>query len=258
MLLGMSTMDMSSVDTSDERVWRVRAHNTAADSENQIHDDRVAAAYGFRGGLVPGVTVYGYMTSAMIHGLGRAWLERGACTVRFLAPFYEGDIVVTRYTVGDVLTVSAEREDGTVCATATATVIAGAEPFPQYSNHPLPTHEERPVASVESLKCGSMLGSITTTLDIAESEAAPERFLHMANEILVRNFRLNPWIHVGSEVRHHNAADPGESVVARGVILDAFEKKGRHFAVAGLTMSGRDGRPLAAVRHTFIYGLLPA
>src|ERR1035438_1019092 len=82
---------------NEARVWRVRSNNTAADSENQIHDDRVAAAYGFRGGLVPGVTVYGYMTPAVVHGLGRAWLERGAVCVRFLAPFYEDDIVVTRY-----------------------------------------------------------------------------------------------------------------------------------------------------------------
>ena len=40
----------------------LRAVNTAPDSENKMHDDRVAAQYGFRGGLVPGVTVYGYMT----------------------------------------------------------------------------------------------------------------------------------------------------------------------------------------------------
>src|SRR5580700_10392335 len=90
----------------------VRAVNTAADSENQIHDDRVAAAYGFRGGLVPGVTVYGYMTPAAVYGLGRVWLERGAISVRFLAPFYQGDTVVTRYIAGEGLSITAEREDG--------------------------------------------------------------------------------------------------------------------------------------------------
>ena len=39
--------------------YRVRAHNIAADSENKIHDDSVARQYGFAGGLVPGVVVYG-------------------------------------------------------------------------------------------------------------------------------------------------------------------------------------------------------
>ena len=38
------------------------AHNDAAASANKIHDDAVAQQYGFRGGLVPGVSVYAYMT----------------------------------------------------------------------------------------------------------------------------------------------------------------------------------------------------
>jgi acyl dehydratase len=242
---------------NEARVWRVRAHNTAADSENQIHDDRVAAAYGFRGGLVPGVTVYGYMTPAVVHALGRAWLERGAVAVRFLAPFYEDDIVVTRYVSGNTLAVTAEREDGSVCASATAW-NADPGPFPAYPDHPLGPHDERPVASPESLAAGTALGSITETLDVEDVEGGPERLLRMANEILVRNFRLNPWIHTGSEVRHFNAAGPGEVVTVRGVIQECFERKGRQFAVAGLAMSGRTGSPLAAVRHTFIYGLKPA
>lgn len=241
---------------NDAPVWRVRAHNTAADSENQIHDDRVAAAYGFRGGLVPGVTVYGYMTPAVVHGLGRVWLERGAISVRFLAPFYEGDIVVTRYLSGEPLMVSAEREDGSVCATATA-LNADPDPFPEYPDHPLPSHDLRPVASPENLAAGTPLGSITETLDVEDAAAGPERLLRMANEILVRNFRLNPWIHTRSDVRHFNVAEPGEVVAVRGVIQESFERKSRKFAVAALAMSGRTGRPLAAVRHTFIYGLTP-
>ncbi len=40
----------------------LKGYNDAAESANKIHDDRVAAQYGFRGGLLPGVTVYAYMT----------------------------------------------------------------------------------------------------------------------------------------------------------------------------------------------------
>ena len=40
----------------------VLAHNWATESENKIHDDAVASRYGFRGGLVPGVAVWAYMT----------------------------------------------------------------------------------------------------------------------------------------------------------------------------------------------------
>ena len=38
--------------------WKVVARNDATESNNQIHDDRVAQQYGFAGGLVPGITVY--------------------------------------------------------------------------------------------------------------------------------------------------------------------------------------------------------
>src|SRR5258708_3774385 len=74
-------------------VRRVRAVNTAVDSENRIHDDRIAAAYGFRGGLVPGVTVYGYMTLPVLDHFGEEWLDRGAMSVRFKAPGYDGEEV---------------------------------------------------------------------------------------------------------------------------------------------------------------------
>ena len=39
--------------------YRVVAFNTAHDSENKIHDDATARRFGFGGGLVPGVDVYG-------------------------------------------------------------------------------------------------------------------------------------------------------------------------------------------------------
>src|SRR5438093_611879 len=74
-------------------LYRVRARNTSADSENKIHDDTVAASYGFRGGLVPGVTVYGYMTVPIVARFAHDWLERGSMQVKFHQPFYEGEDV---------------------------------------------------------------------------------------------------------------------------------------------------------------------
>src|SRR5262249_21604481 len=63
-------------------------------SENKIHDDAVARSYGFDGGLVPGVTVYAYLTHPVVAELGRAWLERGTMTTRFVRPCYDGDHVI--------------------------------------------------------------------------------------------------------------------------------------------------------------------
>jgi len=64
--------------------YRVKARNTSERSENKIHDDAVARQYGFRGGLVPGVTVYAYMTHPLVEAFGTGWLERGTASVRFV------------------------------------------------------------------------------------------------------------------------------------------------------------------------------
>jgi hypothetical protein len=124
----------------------------------------------------------------------------------------------------------------------------------EYPAHPLPEMELRPVASNETILAGLPLGSLRQTLDVQDVTAIPERLLRMANEILVRNFRMSPWIHAGSEVRHHRLARCGQEITVTGAIQECFERKGRQFAVAGIAMSA-ESKPVASVRHTFIYVL---
>src|SRR5712691_5932419 len=100
--------------------YRVSAYNTAHDSENKIHDDSVARRFGFGGGLVPGVDVYGYMTHLPVMRWGRAWLERGTSECRFFKPVYDGDIAtVTANESGGVLDITVESR-GEACATGRA------------------------------------------------------------------------------------------------------------------------------------------
>src|SRR5215510_14042206 len=81
---------------SQERLpeYHVKARNTSSTSENKIHDEQIARQYGFRGALVPGVTVYAYLTHPLVDAFGAAWLERGTANVRFLAVLREvhGDL----------------------------------------------------------------------------------------------------------------------------------------------------------------------
>src|SRR5205085_6049072 len=96
--------------------YRVSAFNTAHDSENKIHDDATARRFGFSGGLVPGVDVYGYMSHMPVERWGRAWLERGTVECRFLKPVYDGDIAtVTARDDNGVLEITVESR-GEVCA----------------------------------------------------------------------------------------------------------------------------------------------
>jgi len=231
--------------------YRVRAVNTATDSENKIHDDSVAAQYGFRGGLVPGIIVYGYMTVPVIE-FARDWLERGTFDVRFVQPFYDGELVVVRVSSEDerCMQISAEREDGNICAVATSSILTSkrAEP-PSLPQHPLPA--DRPVPYAGIVIPGTPLGTVTQTLDSLE----PHALLRFSNELLMQNFKLGPWIHVRSEITNWSAARLGDEVSARGRIHDRFDRKGREFVVAEVTLVANGNRLLQTVRHTAIYQL---
>jgi acyl dehydratase len=50
--------------------FTITALNDATDSENRMHSDDVAARYGFKGALVSGVNVFGYMTQPLVAQLG--------------------------------------------------------------------------------------------------------------------------------------------------------------------------------------------
>jgi hypothetical protein len=262
-------------------IYRVRARNTSADSENKIHDDSVAATYGFRGGLVPGVTVYAYMTVPLVERFGLDWLARGSMQVKFHQPFYDGDQVIVRAEEDASsdpikITVTAEREDGAACATALATVNDRAawlgEPrLEDYPEAQLPKSGQRLVPSIETMKPGtvvrtlrgvikapdpSLLSDLDEHLPIysdANAPAHPYVFLSLANQILMANYQLGPWIHAASDLINWDAAHDGEEILVRGRIADCFERKGREFVVMNLLfIAGRD-RIVQQVRHTAIY-----
>ncbi|HYL39011.1 MAG TPA: hypothetical protein VEV17_24050 [Bryobacteraceae bacterium] len=231
---------------------RVRAVNTAPESENRIHDDSVAAQYGFRGGLVPGVTVYGYMTAPVV-ALAPTWPEGGTMMVRFLEPFYDGDEVLVKAEPQDdgSILIAAERPDGTVCARGVAGLRTESQSAPApYPEAPLPPPEQRPVPSNSNLTPGSTLGTLTATLDTAD----PARLLKFSNELLMANFLLGPWIHTASEVTNWSVANPGDTISARGRIQECFDRKGHEFVVLD-TMLLAGGLLVQTVRHTAIYRL---
>ena len=260
--------------------YRVKARNTSLHGENPIHDDEFARRHGFRGGLVPGVTVYAYLTHPLVEVFGPAWLERGTAGVRFLRPVLEGEeatitgSVTARDPRGVTATLSASTPATTDCAVLTATVPAGT-PTPAngalYRAAPLPT--ERPPVSREHLTSLQALGTPEALYDDARATAYlesvadtqplyrgasgfvhPAFFLDQANRAIDRNVRLGPWIHTASVVRHLSAARVGETLATRGRVRSLYEKKGREYVeVDLLIVAGERARPVAHVLHTAIY-----
>lgn len=225
--------------------YRVTAINTAVHHENKIHSDEVAARYGFRGGLVPGVNIYGYMTVPVIASLGEAWLRSGWMRVRFDGPFYEGETVVTEC---DGQVAKARGETGE--QRASAEVGLGGEEGEVIPAGDLPV--ERPVIGDAMVRSGMVLGSIH-----ARFEAPPTatELLSLSNDVLVRNFVMSAWVHVSSHVRNHQLLGADETLEVRARIADVFERKGHKFLTAEVCVLDSGGRLAQSVRHAAIWAL---
>lgn len=236
--------------------FQVRAVNTAADHENKIHDDAVAARYGFRGGLVPGVTVYGYLAQAVVEHFGAGWLQRGAMDVRFSKPVYHDDDV--RVTVSPEVDGCVQVAAGE-CASGVAWI---------HDESPTMIFDEAPItrraASEESLAVGTVLGTWVERLDLArstvtapldpaiEGRAHPAVMLSLANRIFVENYVLGPWMHVSSEIRKFGSAKDGDEVRVRARVTERYERKGHEFVTLDVAILSGD-RVLERVRHTSIW-----
>jgi hypothetical protein len=258
-------------------IHRVRAHNAATQSENEIHHDDVARRYGFEGGLVPGVIVYAYMTHPVVETFGRAWLEHGTMAARFGRPCYDGDeITVDAVREDDALELTARRAGDEVIATGTAALQSPAASLPPIAGYPAaPLPAERPPATRATLAACDPLGSWEATfraqnapafldeigedlaLFRADGIAHPGYLLHSANWILGGNVRLGPWMHVGSEVTNYGVVADGERVSTRGRVAGLFERKGHQFAELDLLLVADEVRPVQHVRHTAIYDIAP-
>jgi len=253
-------------------VYEVNAFNTAAASENKIHDDSVARRFGFRGGLVPGVEIFAYMAHMPVAHFGRAWLQHGAAECRFLKPVYNGAVARVTATEGDDGLALLVESAGARCAGGRAFMPADERAAPKADSLPASRPPaERPPASEASLAPGRALGIAPVTIDgamlssylddIRETEAIyrveglvhPGQILRLANLALVQNVVLGPWIHVGSTVRNHAAARLGEQLTLRSRITSNAVSKG-HAIVAFDALVIADGqRCVAEITHVAIW-----
>ncbi|HZU90108.1 MAG TPA: hypothetical protein VE993_12700 [Stellaceae bacterium] len=265
--------------------YEVEAFNTASLSDNKIHDDAVARRFGFLGGLVPGVDVYGYMTHLPVMRWGRAWLERGSAECRFLRPVYDGDLAaVAAEETADGLALRVESR-GEVCATGHAALPGAAVPVSaDFAAFGVPARGARgvgapppappavrPPADDRTLAPGTwlMMNPIPITAEYAAEtlrdlrERAPlyaaEGLVHPAivlragNWVLKDNVALGPWMHVGSRVQHFAALRVGDELAARARVTANYERKGHLFVECDVLVYANGKTPLARLAHTSIY-----
>jgi hypothetical protein len=259
--------------------YRVTARNTSVASENKIHDDATAKRYGFKGGLVPGVTVYAYMTHPIAEGWGTDWLDRGTADVRFVRPIFEGEdvTVTTQITERTDALITAEIRATTAengeCGIGTFTLPAAGPELPDldlYVAHDLP--DERPPATRVYFESDPVLGTVYLAYDESlvpgylESiddalplyapggRVHPAYYLRQANRGLADNVKLGPWIHYASQVQHLGAAARGAILSTRPLLRSIYAKKGREYVEMDI-LTLADDQPVAHIIHTAIYQL---
>lgn len=261
---------------------QVVAHNDAADSGNPMHDDETARHFNFTGALVPGVTVFGYLSGALLREFGPAWLDEGAAHVRLRQPVYAGETVTITTQTGStpaglpIITADALNPDGARCAIMSGTLAAIDDVVPDLPQGRLPPRRDLPASRRPATRDGFandlVLGSFRTAFEAAaadgflaalqEHEAVyrtgvthPAWLLRQANLIVDQNFALGPWIHAASSIRNHTRVHNGETVEVRAQVLELFERKGHEYADldVALLIDGDPARLAMRVMHRAIY-----
>jgi hypothetical protein len=258
--------------------YSVTAHNYAFDSDNKIHSDDVAAKYGFKGGLVPGVADIAYLARLVYNVWGEPWMSGGTLEAKLIKPVYHGDTASAQAITTEndnELRLELHDPDGTVCAAGRAG-LGDAGVAPQIDDYPrveCGATEDRPAPEVATFPAGTMLGAYEYpyVADEARADAAakfvdawphphgstgwhPATCLNDANRILRANVALGPWIHTASRLSLYGAPADGELVSLRGQVLDTYEKRGHVMTDADLAVFAGD-RPIAHIVHTAIIRL---
>lgn len=256
---------------------RVVARNPSTGSENRIHADDVARRHGFRGGLVPGVTVYGYLAGFLADTLGAEWLRSGRAEIRFRKPCYDGDELTLRVGgpagegPGRVVEV---RANEVIVVTGSASI--GGPPIPQVDIPAAETRPEgeRPMVGRGELVPGTVLGTIVldtgtdaagayrerigtgATLIREKGWVHPGMLLDAANWILMAHVVMPLWLHVGSTIEHRRPVEVGEPVWVRGRVAAEWERSGHRFVTLDVSWVGPDPADvIATAAHTAIWHL---
>lgn len=250
--------------------YTVTARNYSEASENRIHSDDVARRYGFRGALVPGVAVYGYLTHPLVERLGEAWLAHSTSSVRFLKPAYEGDhLEVTLAVQEGRYQARCSNQDGTLLAELDSDPDAVPATEDQGVFAAEPKSLERVEMNWETVVEGqpftpwhwqiteddnqTFTERVDDDLAIYRTAAHPHWLLGIANRALTREYVMPAWIHVSSEIRFHALLKVGDTVEVRAVPLEKWERKGHQFIKLYLAYLRGEHEIATEIFHTAIF-----
>jgi hypothetical protein len=256
--------------------YQVRTHNAAEHSENRMHSDDVARQFGFRGALVPGVTVFAHMTRPLVEQYGERWLAHAIAEVSLLKPAYEGDLLTITTGAGEQagqhhLRCVNER-DVELARMSTQLSESPMMPDPRALSTAASAIGERPIATWDLMEIGKAFPALhwrpsrddnlrwcdEVRDDLALYRHSAEPFLHpgfilrQANMVLRNRFTLPAWIHTGSRLILHRPSRAGYAYEVRAIPEEKWIRKGHEFVRLYVSIV-QSGAPVAEVIHTAIF-----
>jgi hypothetical protein len=261
--------------------WQATAFNQVPHSANEIHGDKIAKAYGFKGGLVPGVTVSAYLCHPAVESWGADWLARGSADVNVLSPLYDGEAFEVEVTpVSDtVYSAQLRRPDGTVSASAEVSLPMQTPIAPQRRHDAIGAKRAAPPAVLEHMQqlreqgcCAAAFTWLpehemhTYLLDEAQLPllhqmdggglANMSYILGCSNWVLARNAYMNPWVHMATRSQNYAPMQMGTALVAEIAVTDLFTKKGHEFVDVQVALfDAEDSTCFASIDLRAIYRL---
>ncbi|MEX2488075.1 MAG: hypothetical protein WD356_00950 [Pseudomonadales bacterium] len=258
------------------QVFEVQTFNDAAESENKIHDDEIAAHYGFEGALVGGVVVFGHMTYLPIKTEGIDWLTNNQAEVRFIKPAYDKQVLgIEHDSDGATGETRCFNPEGTLIATMTNS-HGRFEPDPVHriqpaqeevvreeicwdnllTDKPAPAHQWLPTRD-QNLKFTEQLEDDNDLYRQGESPPVhPFWMLRECNAAFTRSFVLPAWMHVGNKITFHQPLRAGQEIEVRMVPTDKWERKGHHFTTLYVAFLVHE-EVYVEVEHTCIFRIAP-
>jgi hypothetical protein len=235
--------------SSPPELWSVAAVNLPVHADNPVHTVEGGIAAGYRGAVVAGVTVYGYITRPIVEAWGAGWLSQGRAQVAFKSATLADEQL-------DVVPMQ-EGDGWTVEALHAGEVRARARVFRGHDGVADPVGDQlEPLVEVLSPNWIDQPRDSGEDLAIYEREEIvhPAVWTMLANRVFTTQLVDGPWVHTRSDVRHLGLARPGETAVIESWVTDRFTTRAGERVVTDIRIDV-DGRPIAAIEHEAIVRL---
>ena len=254
-------------------------NDDSPDIFNPIHSTEIAQAYGFKGPLIGGVTVWGWAVDTILEALGPKWLEKGWSEFSFRRPTFPGDVL--KITASEIpgagdWNIKMRNQSNMVCVEGNVGV-GRCDWVQDFVRPRLMIHLPTPTDKSNLTLAGCDLGQDWHPLKIDFTEelsvefntqkqkstnplftgsfsiAHPSWIAGWPEQLLRHNYNIPSSIHTRSRIQHCKKVRSDTSVIGSARPISIFERKAHHLINFDVLLQDDLGEDVAQIRHWTIF-----